>query len=106
MHSDVILTQPGGWINGVYVFVSLLLLAGFIVIKTRRPSGRAVIKVTAFFLYSCLLTSSVFLFFRYGLTGVYELAGYYPQDALWVRLAALALCCAYAFCLPFRYARQ
>lgn len=104
MHSDVILTQPGGWINGVYVFVSLLLLAGFIVIKTRRPSGRAVIKVTAFSLF--LFAHFFSFYFRYGLTGVYELAGYYPQDALWVRLAALALCCAYAFCLPLRYARQ
>ncbi|EOC0062145.1 hypothetical protein ACI0X3_003652 [Cronobacter turicensis] len=105
MHSDVILTQPGGWINGVYVFVSLLLLAGFIVIKIRRPSGRAVIKVTAFFfILVCSLLQ--FFIFRYGLTGVYELAGYYTQDALWVRLAALALCCAYAFCLPLRHARQ
>ncbi|EPD6703527.1 hypothetical protein ACSDK8_003855 [Cronobacter dublinensis] len=105
MHSEIVLSQPGGWINGAYLIVSLAFLALFSVIKTRRQPSSAVIKVSGFFfiLAGALLQ---FFIFRYGLTGVYERAGYFPQDALWVRFAGLAFCCAYAFCLPLRHARH
>lgn len=101
MYDGIILTQPGEWVGWAYFLLSTILLVVFLKIKSKQQVLPSLIKVVSFILILILAVAQFFAF-RFGLSGIYDFFGYFPQDSLYIRYAALFFCCGYAFSLPVR----
>lgn len=101
MYEDIALTQSGGWVSWVYLILSAILFVIFLMVKAKQKSISSLIKIVCFFVMIAFAIAQFFVF-RFGLSGIYNWFGYFPQDSLYIRYVALFFCCAYAFFLPVR----
>lgn len=100
-YSNVTIEQPRDWVLIFYMAFSFVLMLILLIVKRKDMYPNAICKVLGFVIIF-VLGGVQYLFFRFGMSPLYDLIDSIPNDSLPMRMSAFFFMLSYFYCLPFK----
>lgn len=100
-YRNVTIEQPPDWVLIFHMVFSFVLMLILFVVKRKDMYPNAICKVLSFFIIFAL-SGVQYIFFRFGMSPVYNLVDSMPNDSLFMRVSAFFFMLSYFYCLPFK----